>query len=53
MPNYYKYQLKLEKWLCEHSERRYTFDYYAERMTEPYDPRTRKGHGLSPRTMVL
>lgn len=48
---YTQWRLETEKWLCDHSERRYTFEYYSEMLSQPYDPKTRKGHGLSPKAM--
>jgi hypothetical protein len=61
MPNYFKYLLKIEKWKSQHANKRYTYEYYAERMSKPYvspyDPAyTNTGidynHGLSPKTLV-
>lgn len=61
MPDYYKYMLEIEKWKCEHSNRRYTFEYYKERMSRPIlaNPASfidgedvKGGHGLSPRTLI-
>lgn len=61
MPDYYKYMLEIEKWKCDHAERRYTFEYYKERMSKPIsvnpasfiDGQNAKGnHGLSPRTLI-
>lgn len=50
-PVYVQYQLELEKWICDHSHRRYSLMYYQERLSHPYDIKTRTGHGLSPRTL--
>lgn len=50
-PVYVQYQLELEKWICDHAHRRYSFMYYKERLSHPYDMATRTGHGLSPRTL--
>lgn len=50
-PVYVQYQLELEKWICDHAHRRYSFMYYQERLSHPYDMATRTGHGLSPRTL--
>lgn len=50
-PVYVQYQLELEKWICDHAHRRYSFMYYQERLSHPYDRATRTGHGLSPRTL--
>lgn len=50
-PNYVTYQRKYEEWLCDHAHRRYSKTYFMERLSKPYDPKTRTGHGLSPRTL--
>ncbi len=50
-PNYVTYQRKYEEWLCYHAHRRYSKTYFMERLSKPYDPKTRTGHGLSPRTL--
>lgn len=50
-PNYVAYQRKYEEWLCDHAHRRYSKTYFMERLSKPYDPKTRTGHGLSPRTL--
>lgn len=50
-PNYVTYQRKYEEWLCDHAHRRYSKTYFIERLSKPYDPKTRTGHGLSPRTL--
>lgn len=50
-PNYVTYQRKYEEWLCDHAHRRYSKTYFMERLSKPYDPETRTGHGLSPRTL--
>lgn len=50
-PNYVTYQRKYEEWLCDHAHRRYSKTYFMERFSKPYDPKTRTGHGLSPRTL--
>lgn len=50
-PVYVQYQLELEKWICDHAHRRYSLMYYQERLSVPYDIKTRTGHGLSPRTL--
>lgn len=62
MPNWYLYQLEIERWKADHANKMYTFDYYKERMSKPYrgfeDPAlissTSKldGHGLSPKTLA-
>lgn len=52
VPHYIEYKLREESWLCDHAERRYTEEYYLERLSAPYDMRTRQGHGLSPRTII-
>lgn len=50
-PPYVQYQLEVENWLCDHAHRRYSKYYYIERLSEPFDVKTGKGHGLSPRTL--
>lgn len=50
-PNYVTYQRRYEEWLCDHAHRRYSKTYFIERLSKPYDPSTRTGHGLSPRTL--
>ena len=50
-PNYVTYQRRYEEWLCDHAHRRYSKTYFMERLSKPYDPKTRTGHGLSPRTL--
>ena len=50
-PNYVTYQRIYEEWLCDHAHRRYSKTYFIERLSKPYDPKTRTGHGLSPRTL--
>lgn len=50
-PNYVTYQRKYEEWLCDHAHRRYSKTYFMERLSKPYDLKTRTGHGLSPRTL--
>lgn len=50
-PSYVTYQKKYEEWLCDHAHRRYSKTYFMERLSKPYDPSTRTGHGLSPRTL--
>lgn len=50
-PSYVTYQKMYEEWLCDHAHRRYSKTYFMERLSKPYDPSTRTGHGLSPRTL--
>ena len=57
MPLYYRYQLGIEKWKCEHANRRYTYKYYEERMSVPfkegdYYSNIKTHHGLSPKTLA-
>lgn len=61
MPDYYRYMLEIEKWKCEHANRRYTFEYYKERMSRPIlanpasfidGENVKGGHGLSPKTLI-
>lgn len=59
-PIYVKYLKEVYKWKCEHANLRYTYDYYYERLSKPYDgdedPNTPglhiAGHGLSPKTLA-
>ena len=53
--------LEIEKWKCEHANRRYTFEYYKERMSRPIlanpasfidGENVKGGHGLSPKTLI-
>lgn len=53
MPDYYEYNLRIQNWICSHSNRRHTYQYYQAMMSQPYDPKTKTGHGLSPKTMHL
>ena len=58
-PHIVEYKLEIERFRCERSYRRYTYQYYKERMSEPYsgpDPVLTNlsgdfKHGLSPRTL--
>jgi len=51
-PTYISYLLDIYKWKCDHAHLRYTFDYYAERLSEPYDEvNNPEGHGLSLKTL--
>lgn len=58
-PPIVEYRLRIEEFKCERADRRYTFEYYKERMSEPYsgpDPMLTNltgnfKHGLSPRTL--
>lgn len=60
-PNIYKYLTEIEKWKCSHANRRYTFEYYLERMSAPIqqvtddpvvDQINSTHHGLSPKTLI-
>lgn len=59
MPTFIKYQLELEKFKSQRANRRYTFDYYKERLSRPYTGTTDPNeitdgdfnHGLSPKTL--
>jgi hypothetical protein len=59
-PLYITYLKEIETWKCEHANRRYTINYYMERMSQPYkgslDPNNvdinKFGHGLSPKTLA-
>lgn len=49
----YRYwQEHRERWMCAHANRRYTLNYYLERMSQPYSKTNKKGHGLSPKTLA-
>lgn len=51
-PTYVSYLLELYNWKCEHANLRYTFDYYKERLSRPYDEVDYpEGHGLSLKTL--
>lgn len=58
-PHIIEYKLAIEEFKCSRANRRYTFEYYKERMSEPYsgpDPLLTNTtgefkHGLSPRTL--
>ena len=51
-PIYVSYLLELQHWKCEHANLRYTFDYYRERLSRPYDEVDYpEGHGLSLKTL--
>lgn len=50
-PLYVEYSIELETWICNNAHRRYSNVYYMERLSQPYDIATGKGHGLSPRTL--
>jgi hypothetical protein len=60
-PHIIEYWDRLYQWKCKHANLRYTYDYYKERMSEPYDvdedPATTNNkiqkHGLSPKTLVI
>lgn len=61
MPTIVKYQLAIQKFKCDHAETRFTYEYYRERLSEPYrgtldpnDVETQKlsrCHGLSPKAL--
>lgn len=61
MPVYVKYMLAKEKWICDHANRRYTYEYYKERLSRPYNTNNSQNslyniygkhdHGLSPKTL--
>lgn len=62
-PDFYKYLIQIERWKCDNANRRYTFDYYKERMSTPYkipssepnqqqfNEQVKHNHGLSPKTL--
>lgn len=62
MPHIVEYQLALYKFKCNHADLRYTYDYYKERLSQPYvgslDPdnvdakKLSNCHGLSPKTLA-
>lgn len=61
-PKYIEWLLRIEEWECKHANKRYTFDYYKERLSIPYNGDTdsngnyniytSKGHGLSLKTLA-
>lgn len=61
MPTYVEYQREIEKFKSDRAHRRFTGDYYLERLSKPYDGNidpmspeftdTRFDHGLSPKTL--
>ena len=62
MPHIVEYQLALYDFKCTHANLRYTYDYYKERLSQPYrgslDPddveakQLSECHGLSPKTLA-
>ncbi len=52
-PIYYRWKQCENDWLSRHCHRRYTADYYNERMSVPFLPGVHDGHGLSPKTLSL
>ena len=62
MPHIVEYQLALYEFKCKHANLRYTYDYYKERLSQPYrgslDPddveakQLSECHGLSPKTLA-
>ena len=62
MPHIVEYQLALYNFKCTHANLRYTYDYYKERLSQPYkgslDPdnveakQLSECHGLSPKTLA-
>ena len=62
MPHIVEYQLALYDFKCTHANLRYTYDYYKERLSQPYkgslDPDNLEAkqlsecHGLSPKTLA-
>ena len=62
MPHIVEYQLALYEFKCTHANLRYTYDYYKERLSQPYrgslDPddveakQLSECHGLSPKTLA-
>lgn len=58
-PTYVTYLKRIEQFKCERANRRYTIDYYNERLSQPYkgslDPNevdvNKFGHGLSPKAL--
>lgn len=52
-PLFVQYMLGIEKIKSEEYDRRYTFDYYSERLSPPYHEKyCPDGHGLSPDTLA-
>lgn len=56
-PKFVEYKLAIEKWKSEHANRRFTYKYYEEMLSVPYDAEglgkgSPTGHGLSPKAYV-
>lgn len=60
MPDISEYRLRIYKWKTHRANMRYTYEYYKERLSQPYDPNDpnceldeylETHHGLSPRTL--
>ena len=47
-PHYVEYMRKIYEFKCAHADLRYTYDYYKERLSQPYSEHNPEGHGLSP-----
>ena len=47
-PHYVEYMRKIYEFKCAHADLRYTYDYYKERLSQPYSENNPEGHGLSP-----
>lgn len=56
-PKFIEYKLAIEKWKSEHTNRRFTYKYYEEMLSVPYDAEdlgkgSPDGHGLSPKAYI-
>lgn len=47
-PHYVEYMRKIYEFKCANANLRYTYDYYKERLSQPYSENNPEGHGLSP-----
>ena len=53
-PLYIEYMREIEEYKCLHANRRYTWEYYKERLSRPYNEISNpEGHGLSPKAIRL
>lgn len=51
-PPYVEYMRRIEEFKCSRAFRRYTYNYYKERLSRPYSQSYPQGHGLSPKTLA-
>lgn len=50
-PHYVEYMRRIYEFKCSRAHLRYTYDYYKERLSQPYSENNPSGHGLSPKTL--